>query len=250
MKILQSSVKSLLLILRSQGQNLSVGTGFVAESVRGPVLLTNRHNLTGRHNQTGVILSSTGAVPDEVVIIHNRANRLGEWLKRLEPLYESGKPLWYEHPSLGKRADMAALSLAQLEDVQIYPYSLGVGDPFIKYCPSDIISVIGFPFGLQGGGSLAIWATGFVATEPDIDYEGLPNFLIDCRSRQGQSGSAVIAHRNGGMVDLEDGSSSIFSGPVSRFLGMYSGRINEQSDLGIVWKASALQQLVSSIGKS
>lgn len=57
-----------------------------------------------------------------------------------------------------------------------------------------------FPFGLAGGGSLAIWATGLMATEPEIDYNNQPTFLIDCRARPGQSVSAVIAHRNGGMV--------------------------------------------------
>lgn len=29
-----------------------------------------------------------------------------------------------------------------------------------------------------------------------------------------------------------------------RFIGIYSGRINSESDLGLVWKASAIQQLV------
>jgi hypothetical protein len=109
------------------------------------------------------------------------------------------------------------------------------------------VSVIGFPFGLAGGGALAIWATGFMATEHVIDYNNLPTFLIDCRARQGQSGSAVVAHRNGGIVGMEDGSSAAFAGPVTRFLGIYSGRINEQSDLGIVWKASAIKELVDTI---
>jgi hypothetical protein len=100
---------------------------------------------------------------------------------------------------------------------------------------------------LAGGGSLAIWATGFMATEPEIDYNNQPTFLIDCSARPGQSGSAVIAHRNGGMVAIEGGGTAAFSGAVTRFLGIYSGRINEQSDLGIVWKASSIKELVDSI---
>jgi hypothetical protein len=109
------------------------------------------------------------------------------------------------------------------------------------------MSPVDFPFGLAGGGSLAIWATGFMATEPEIDYNKQPRFLIDCRARPGQSGSAAIAHRNGGMVALEGGGTAAFSGAVTRFLGIYSGRINEQSDLGIVWKASSIKELVDSI---
>lgn len=234
--------------MRLNGNNLASGTGFIANAAKGPVLITNRHNVTGRNNTTGEYLSSTGYAPDEIVIIHNQAGRLGNWIQTNEPLYNNDEqPLWLEHPTLGAAADFVALPLTQINDVELYPYSLGDGDPQISVSPSDTVSVIGFPFGLAGGGALAIWATGFMATEHVIDHNNLPTFLIDCRARQGQSGSAVVAHRNGGMVGIEDGSSAVFAGPVTRFLGIYSGRINEQSDLGIVWKASAIKELVNTI---
>jgi hypothetical protein len=133
-----------------------------------------------------------------------------------------------------------------MNDVQLYPYTLGIGDPAILIAPAEVVSVVGFPFGLAATGCLAVWATGFVATDPDIDYAMLPIFLIDCRSRQGQSGSAVIAHRTGGAVATEQG--VMVSGEVmTRFLGIYSGRINAESDLGFVWKAAAILQLVSGV---
>ena len=247
MQILEPSVKSLFLQMQLVGQNLSSGTGFIANAPRGPVLITNRHNVTGQNNITGQPLSPNGSRPNEITILHNRLNMLGQWVPRTEPLYHEGDPLWIEHPVLGASVDFVALPLTQLNDVALYPYSLGVGDPQIQVSPSDTVSVVGFPFGLAGGGALAIWATGFMATEPEIDYNNQPTFLIDCRARPGQSGSAVIAHRNGGMVAMEDGSSAAFNGPVTRFLGIYSGRINEQSDLGIVWKANSIKELVDSI---
>ncbi|MDT4876033.1 hypothetical protein FQZ97_1114480 [compost metagenome] len=46
---------------------------------------------------------------------------------------------------------------------------------------------------------------------------------------------------------MADGSQAMFSGPVLKFIGIYSGRINAESDLGIVWKASALNELVQSL---
>ena len=199
--IAEPSVKSLLLQMRFNGQVLSTGTGFVANAARGPLLLTNRHNATGRHQETGQPLSPTGGVPNEIVIMHNRANLLGQWLAKMEPLSDNnGRPRWIEHPQLGARADFVALPLTQLDDVQLYPYTLGIGDPEILIAPAEVVSVVGFPFGLTAGGCLAVWATGFVASDPDIDFSALPVFLIDCRSRQGQSGSAVIAHRTGGAV--------------------------------------------------
>ncbi len=248
MPILKPSVQSLFLQMMLNRNNLASGTGFIANAPRGPVLITNRHNVTGRNNTTGETLSSNGHTPDEIVIMHNKAGNLGQWVERNEPLYDDDdNPLWIEHPTLGATVDFVALPLTQLDDVDLHPYSLGVGDPQILVAPSDTVSVVGFPFGLSGGGALAIWATGFMATEPEINQNNLPTFLIDCRARPGQSGSAVIAHRSGGMIAMEDGGSTAFGGPVTKFLGIYSGRINAQSDLGIVWKAAAIKELSDSI---
>jgi hypothetical protein len=172
---------------------------------------------------------------------------LGEWVPRVEPILIGGQPLWIEHPTLGERADFVALPLTQLNDVEISPYDLNNTGPDIFVGPADSLSVIGFPFGIQAGGSLAVWATGFMASEPDINLGNLPVFLIDCRSRQGQSGSAVIAYRSGGMVAMANGGSAAFGGPVYKFLGIYSGRINQESDLGIVWKASAIKELIDNV---
>ncbi len=81
-QIAEPSVKSLLLQMQFQGNALATGTGFVAESPRGTVLITNLHNVTGRNPQTKQPLSPTGGVPDEIVIVHNRANCLGEWIPK------------------------------------------------------------------------------------------------------------------------------------------------------------------------
>lgn len=244
--IAQPSIQSLLIQMRFGAQPLSTGTGFVVQGATGPLLITNRHNVTGRHQQTGQPLSNNGGVPNNIVIMHNRKGQLGAWLEREEPLYNGdAQPRWLEHPQLGGEADFVALPLTNVTDVAFYPYDPVNTGPNIAVGPAEVLSVVGFPFGLTGGGALAIWATGFVASEPNFPDQ--PTFLIDCRSRPGQSGSAVISHRNGGSVSLADGSTAIFGGPVTRFLGIYSGRINSESDLGIVWKASAIAELVATI---
>ena len=238
-------MKSLFLRPLFAGQPIATATGFVVTAPAGPMLITNRHVVTGRHNQTGQPLSPSGAVPDALEILHNQQGRLGVWVRRVEPLILNGAGRWKEHPSLGAGADVVALPLTQLDEVQLFPYRLE-GDPLIQVLPADTVSIVGFPFGIGSSGAIAIWATGFVASEPEIDHGGLPVFLVDCRARPGQSGSAVIAHRNGGMVAMEGGDAAVFNGPVSRFLGVYSGRINDQSDLGIVWKVSAIRTLLES----
>lgn len=236
---------SLLLELRFNGQMLATGTGFLCASSRGPLLVTNRHNLTGRRQDNNQPISPTGGVPDEVVIWHNSESGLGNWISKIEPLYHDGRPVWKEHPRIGSNADFVALPLTSTASIMEFAYNMTSPGPAIMVGPSDYLSVIGFPFGMTAGGALPVWATGFMASEPDIDFNELPVFLIDCRSRPGQSGSAVIAYRSSGTVAMEDGSAGMFAGPVFRFLGIYSGRINAESDLGIVWKASAIAELVS-----
>lgn len=244
------SVQSLLITLWFQGQPLgAVATGLIVMTKAGPALVTNRHNLTGRHQETGQPLASHGGVPDEVRILHNEKGGLGRWIEIPEKLYDAnGAPLWREHPVFGAKADIVALLLTDLTDVQLYPYDLMPKPNEMFVGPSDTVNIIGFPFGVAAGGAFAVWVTGFMASEPDVDLNGLPVFFVDCRSRPGQSGSPVIAYRGAGMpVAMPSGGVATFSGPVHRFLGVYCGRINERSDIGIVWKASAVRTLVEAI---
>lgn len=236
--------------MRFNGQPLSTGTGFVSPSRRGPLLITNRHNVTGRRQDNGKPISPTGGIPNELVVLQNVKGQLGLWQEKIEPLYSdqlNEDKRWVEHPVLGARADFVALPLTQLEDVELYPHDPANPGPDLQIGPAEPISVIGFPFGMSAGGAFAVWATGFIASEPAVDFGDLPVQLIDCRSRQGQSGSPVIAYRSGGMVAMANGYTSFFDGPVSKLIGIYSGRINAESDIGIVWKTSAILELVNSI---
>jgi hypothetical protein len=54
--------------------------------------------------------------------------------------------------------------LSQFNDVGLYPYSLGIGDPSIQFRVADIVSVIGLLFGMTAGKMLAVWTTGYVAS--------------------------------------------------------------------------------------
>lgn len=238
------SVKSLLLEMRFNGQTLSSGTGFVAKMGSEYYLVTNRHNVTGRHQETGALLSPTKGIPNQVAVLHNVEGKLGSWEWRVESLYENDEPSWYEHPSFGPKTDIVCLKLTDLNGVQLFAYDLFQDGPGFLIGPAETVSVIGFPFGLSGGGGLGIWATGFIATEPQVDFKDLPLFLIDCRSRPGQSGSPVVISKNGGAVAYQNGSVSVGSEPQNELLGIYSGRINTQSDLGMVWKVSAIRELV------
>lgn len=247
--ITEPSIKSLFIELNFNDTVLGSGTAFIVNSIKGPLLLTARHNVTGYHNETSALLSlETAAIPNKINITHNSQSKPGEWVSVAEQLYtEEGKPRWIEHPKFGTLLDFVALPLTNLSGVRLYPYDLTATGPNIAIAPAERVSVVGFPFGLQVGGSTAIWSTGFIASESNIDYMNLPLFLIDCRTRKGQSGSPVIAHRNGATFGTNNtGAITMTSGPNTQFLGIYSGRVNEESDLGFVWKASAIKELVDS----
>jgi hypothetical protein len=244
----EPSVQSLFIQMQFNGQPLSTGTGFVVQSNKGPMLVTNRHNVTGRQQTTGAPPSRTGGMPNNIKVLHNALGSLGAWLPKTEQLYADDHPRWFEHPKLGEEADFVALPLAELAGVQLLPYDAEYPNPAVHAGPTDIVSIVGFPFGIAGGGALAVWSTGFVASEPEVDFQSKPVFLVDCRSRQGQSGSPVIAYRPAGATFTQGPATMAISNvPTLRFFGIYSGRINSQSDLGMVWKASAISELISSI---
>lgn len=249
-QITEESLMSLFIRMYYNDIPLSTGTAFIVSSCIGPLLITNRHNVTGKNNEDNTLLSpETGAVPNRIEIYHNRINSIGSHIIKYEKLYleDDFTPRWIEHPTYGHKVDFVALPLTELSNVAVYPYSLEEGSN-IKVGVTDSVSVVGFPFGIQVGSNAAVWATGTVASEPRLNYKELPLFLIDCRSRQGQSGSPVIAYRSSGDVNTTEGL-DFYTEPVKKFIGIYSGRINKESDLGLVWKASAIIELVNSIKK-
>lgn len=244
--ISKPSTQSLFLEIRSRGMPIGTATGFVVENALGRCfLITNRHVVTGRHQDTGKPLDTkTGALPDEIVVWHNSSTEIGQYTLVHVPLWVNDAKTWIEHPVLGAAADLVALSVERSGGVRLYPYRLNYLE-HLRMHPAQRISVVGFPFGERTGKSFAIWATGFVASEPEIDHGGLPVFLIDCRTRSGQSGSPVIFHEQIGAFDIpNEGANETVA--ESRLLGVYSGRINSESDIGRVWKAYSIAELVDS----
>lgn len=244
-KISEPSVKSLFIEMLFGEVPVATGSGFVCLAPGGPVLVTNWHNVTGRNHHTGACLDTKhAAVPDRLRISHDLKGSLGKWTSVIEPLYDpNGIPLWKEHPRLGSKVDFVALPLSHLANVELVPYDLQ-NQVDLEILIADQISVVGFPFGLTARGT-AVWATGFVASEPQLDFDALPLFLVDCRTRKGQSGSAVIAHRTSAAYTNSKGNTVM--GAATKLLGIYSGRINDESDLGKVWKAVAIKELVQSV---
>ena len=245
------SVSSIYLDVGTKlGGKLSNASGALLRLGNGPTfLVTNRHVVTGLHQGTNKTLSKSGAVPDQIVALipaEEPTEGMVFYGIELSLVDKDFSPLWIEHPTLGAKADIVALPLHNISvpPEQIRRFTYDLTKPRVAYLgPGDIVSVVGFPFG-KSVNNTAIWATGFIATEVGADFENLPVMLIDCRSREGQSGSPVLFSRQNAIVPTGQRSSAMYSGRVTDFLGIYSGRINSESDLGRVWKASAIAELL------
>ena len=230
---------------------MAAATGFVVERESVYYLITSWHVVSGRRSDNGQPLASHGGLPDKIEIWHNHIGSVSliTWVPTTELLIDSSSaPRWLEHPRFGRRVDAVALSLAITSGISFMPYSLDDGSSGTSVLVADVpdsVNIIGFPFGEAAAGRIAIWARGSIATDMEIDYSGLPCFLIDSRTRQGQSGSPVVVYKGLSETGRMSNGSIVFgTGIMSRLLGTYSGRINPESDLGRVWKISAIKEIL------
>jgi Trypsin-like peptidase domain len=240
------SVQSLLVQIYSKGQSLGSATGFVVKKNDKAYLVTNWHVVSARRPDTGAAMDPQGRYPDEIQILHNVKGHLGSWTYKSEKLVnEKNEALWIEHPS-GKAVDVVFLPLTNLSDVDLYPVDLGLRKIPIMLTPASTLSIVGFPFGHSQTAGLPIWKTGTIASDPDIDYDKSPQILVDCTGRPGMSGSPVYARRNG-MYQSENGMMMMVGGNTDRFIGIYAGSIDQASEIGRVWKASAIMTIFDAL---
>lgn len=247
------TAKSLYIEICFNDVVIASGTGFLVANDQQShcTFITNRHNVTGRHQETNELLDQKRAsIPNNIVIyFHKNETQLGYWAPIRLPLYRNDdSPYWIEHPRLGSAADMVALNLKWGSDVWKMPYYLKTAHDRVGMVilPAEPVSVIGFPFGLSSVERFPLWATGFLAQELSLITPENPVFLVDCRTRRGQSGSAVIAYRPSGFRKREGNKivAQLSHSKTWEFLGIYSGRVNSESDLGRVWHVSAIQELL------
>ncbi len=93
-------------------------------------LVTNWHNVTGRHPLTNAPLRKEGGVPDRMVIgFPHRIQKEDHhhaimWQWRVIRLYEDNEmhcPTWYEHPTFQQRVDVVTMPISELEIIAVLP---------------------------------------------------------------------------------------------------------------------------------
>ena len=252
------SLAPLRYVARFGETNLAVGTCFFYQHAAGLHLITNWHNVTGRHPVTLELLDKThAAIPDSFQIQVHHKGKLGRWRPATGSLYvdtERQQPRWLVHPQHGRHVDVVAMRVNLDDASECFPINTLDDTPDMVTRVGEDVFVLGYPKGITGGGFLPIWKRGSVATEPEVDRDDLPNFLIDTATREGMSGAPVIARSNSGSYRNTSGSTTMaIAGPgigrPTKLLGIYSGRLPGRSELdaqlGIVWKARVVDEIVA-----
>lgn len=248
------SLTSLRLDLYFDNTILGSATCFIVNEKGKDFLVTNYHVLTGRHPDTNRVINSSAAIPNKIrVWCHSSLSvrGYGAWVIRDLSLYdEEGKPRWIEHPQMCIRdpehpsehnVDIVVLPLDSDIDIKIYSIDL-FGNDDILVAPGTPVSIIGYPLGLTGADLFPIWKTGHIASDIEAHYSNR-FFYIDATTRGGMSGSPVV-YRSWGVNQTLSGEIIFSNGITTKLLGIYSGRIHEDSEVGIVWKPYLIKEII------
>ena len=242
------SLASIKLVMKYDDTVTSTATGFFWRHDSQLFLVTNRHNVTGRNTETGKCIDKTLAVPNQIV---GSAICRGGYRGNKSPIreeisikWELGKESkWLQHPKLNL-VDVVMWPLNSSKNQILVPINENSQGNFILEVSNEVF-LLGYPLGIDVEGT-PIWKRGTLASEPEMDVDGLPKLLVDTASNKGMSGSPVINKRYIGRPPL------VFRGtdPHVQLVGVYSGRTqrngNLDAQLGDVWKASVLEEIVKS----
>lgn len=251
---------ALPLVVLFNGVEISKATGFVVQHRDSHFLVSNLHVFSGLDALRREMLDEHSRIPDAIQVTHPTAK--GGYVKQTYPLtaYNSDEPLltdlWQEHPVLSWIADVAALPItlpSNAAHVPIFEADIGLTSSASRdfpysagLSPTVELDIIGYPFGRRGGYELfGVWTRATIASEPSIDFEGLPAFLVDSRTRSGNSGSPVVFYRDLRSFRDSEGEVHAPPAPFGEFVGIYSHRLSGSSDLGVVYRADAVRAVVT-----
>jgi hypothetical protein len=200
----------------------SSGTGFIFNFCRQghrrvPAIVTNKHVIAG---------ASLGAF--HMTVAENGEPKYGKHERIVVPDFEAR---WVKHPN--PDVDLAAFPLAP---VLLAGHAQGT-PLFHKAAHRDVMAdaafmnelnaiedvvMVGYPNGLwDEKNNLPIVRRGVTATPPYLDFEGRPEFMIDCACFPGSSGSPVFLYHIGSYVNKSKNKATL--GSRIKLLGVLWG---------------------------
>ncbi|AZP14783.1 hypothetical protein EJC51_00535 [Streptomyces aquilus] len=247
---------------------LGPATGFLIGVPGDYCLVTAWHVFSGRRSDDGEIMREDALCPDFV-----RVHFAGEADDGFQPVIQQYElydeefqhgPRW--RSPADRRVDIAALHIGAAPEGVVEAFMPNTWPTLRDLFPperraaqgseadidlplriTDKLFVLGFPFGDVGTWPFAVWTVAPVASEPLACWNNLPGFLLDSRTREGQSGAPVLMHIRPGEPVVVGGEAIVHDESVTALVGVYSGRIHKESDLGKVWTVDALFELVPEV---
>lgn len=249
---------------------ISTGSGFFYEANGRWFLITNWHNLSGKHFINKQLLSPNDRFPTYIKVklftyadVNERDSHNAQMsvMPHNVDIYKDSRPLWLEHPKLGSRCDVVALPFERPPNCPDYIHNAAnrISTQKIPVEPGGTVFIIGFPRSISVGAGFPLWKSGYISSEPYYDvtingkpweYGGLqegiqlPAFFIDSQTREGMSGSPVFAQFIGSWDNSEPYKPltmdepgfwerediAIFGSIGREFVGCYSGRVGTNEE--------------------
>lgn len=242
-------------------RGVSTGTGFVVnyQTPGGyiPILITNKHVLGDFSDVTFRMVASENGAPSQ------RATQIT--VSGIVP-----GQTWVGHPD--SKVDIAVMPFGEVMTAMA---NCGAAPYFRAFGPENFLTqdqaeeldgieqvlFVGYPNGLFDTASwMPIVRRGQTATPIYNDYRGQPSFLIDASVFPGSSGSPVVIYDRG-MYVTRSGATTIGSrfylagivaavhtrevlGQIILTQGNPAAAFSDMIDLGIVYKAGAIQETV------
>lgn len=237
---------------------LGIATWFLYEYLEEIYLVTNRHVFTWRHQDTWRLLSETWAEPEKLVLYIPQSisqwnwQSMLKWIKHNLELEINWEKIWKWHSN--EKIDVVLLKFnitnwikapfKPINKNKLFDFSIEI---------SDQVFVLWYPSWITAWKKLPIWKKWTVASEPSINYEDLPRFIIDTSTREWMSWSPVIwrtdiliwSWENWEMLDDD------YFGTHFNFLWIYSWRLYSKDEndnfitqLWVVWKKEVIEDII------
>lgn len=229
-------------------------SGFLWRKDGNTFLITNWHNVTGCNPDTNAPM---GEFTPTHFSCEFRCRQVDDDISgvlshELSIFDNEDIPIWIEHPT-GRSVDVVAIPFeCELPDgCQLDAINERNFEKTWQPRVGDDGFIVGYPEGISGPNSTPIWKRGSVATEPSLNYQDQPVFLMDTVGNKGLSGSPVIGRGSG--IYKKDKIGGVLGptdiiGTWENFIGIYAGRVAEQgigSQLGRVWKEIVIEEILS-----
>lgn len=264
-------------LLVSGTRQVSQGTGFLYATTKPNgtdidmvFLATNYHVVTGNEP-----MSAARAQGDRLQFyFHASRTDPSNYFPVNIPLYtKTGEPIWVQNQQFPEADVVLVPIVSTLYDGrgQLTVFSDAHTQVDMKVRPSSQAVLLGYPYGFfDTRNFLPVWKTGHLATEPTVDFQGQPVFLVDVSAFPGMSGAPVVGVSNG-VYESERQSGAMMSGVQRKLLGIFSAMrmVKPQASadaagtpiasavpspgdslqLGYVWKAQLITDIARTFNK-